>query len=558
MFDKARLDEIRQARQAWEATQAGSGAAAPRERQAEPGLEAQPLYTPADLADGGFDYLEGLGFPGQYPYTRGIHATMYRGRIWTMRQYAGFGSAVETNRRFRYMLERGLAGINVAFDLPTQHGLDSDDPRARGEVGVVGVPVNSLRDLEVLFDGIPLAEVSPSNAINAPAAVILAMYVALAERHGLPPARLAGTVQNDILKEFLARGTYIFPPEPSLRLVTDVIEYCARHLPRWNFINVCGYHMREAGATLVQEVAFALADAVTYVEAALGRGLGVDEFAPRLAFNFTAGTHLFEEAAKYRALRRLWARLMRERFGARKPESWLFRTGAGSGASQLTAQEPENNIVRVTLQALAAALGGAQSLHTAAYDEALALPTEASVRLALRTQQVIAHEAGVTEVVDPLGGSYYVEALTDRIEAGARALMEEIERRGGMLRAIESGWAQQQIAQASWQRQQEIEAGDRVVVGVNRYAEEAEPPRFDLHRHAERFEAEQVEALGRLRAERDGEAVARALSRLEEAARGAANLLPVLVETVATYATMGEMCEVLRRVFGEHHPARVY
>jgi methylmalonyl-CoA mutase N-terminal domain/subunit len=560
MFDKERIDEIREGRRAWAERHAAgpSGAGEAPARQGDPSLDAGPLYTPADLADRGWDYLRALGFPGEYPFTRGIHPTMYRGRLWTMRQYAGFGSAEETNRRFRYMIERGMAGINVAFDLPTQHGYDSDDPRARGEVGVVGAPVNSLHDLETLFDGIPLDRVSPANAINAPAAVILAMYVALAQAQGLPLDRLSGSTQNDILKEFLARGTYIFPPRPSLRLVTDVIEYCARHLPRWNFVNVCGYHIREAGGTLVQEVGFALADAVTYVEAVVARGLAVDAFAPRLAFNFTAGTNLLEEAAKFRAMRRMWARLMRERVGAERPESWLFRTGAGSGASQLTAQEPESNIVRVTLQSLAAVLGGAQSLHTAAYDEALALPTEASVRLALRTQQVIAHESGVADVIDPLAGSYYVEALTDQIEERARALMGEIERRGGMLSAIESGWAQREIAEASWRYQREIEAGTRVVVGVNRYTEGGAPPRFALHRHAERFEAEQAAALRRLRARRDGARVARALDALRDAARSGDNLVPVLVDTVKTYATTGEICDALRAIFGEHRPSDVY
>jgi methylmalonyl-CoA mutase N-terminal domain/subunit len=504
-----------------------------------------------------FEYERDLGAPGQYPFTRGIHPTMYRGRFWTMRQYAGFGSARETNRRFRYMLERGMAGINVAFDLPTQHGYDSDDPRARGEVGKVGVPVNSLRDMEVLFDGIPLAEASPANAINAPAAVILAMYVALAERQGVPLPRLSGSTQNDILKEFIARGTYIFPPLPSLRLVTDVIEFCAGRLPRWNFINVCGYHMREAGSTLVQEVAFGLADAIAYVQAVLDRGVAVDAFAPRFAFNFTAGTNVLEEAAKFRAMRRLWARIMRERFGAREPASWAFRTGAGSGASGLTAQQPENNIVRVALHALAAILGGAQSLHTAAYDEALALPTEKSVNLALRTQQVLAYESGVADVVDPLGGSYYVEALTDRIEEDARALIGEIERRGGMVRAIESGWVQQQIADAAWEHQRQIESGERALVGVNRFVE-AEPWRWEIHRHAEAAEAEQRAALTALRAGRDEAGVRRALADLRAAAAGDANLVDVLVDTVKTYATVGEMCGVLREVFGEYAGIQVY
>ncbi len=515
------------------------------------------LYTPADLAGRGGDYARDLGAPGQYPFTRGIHASMYRSRLWTMRQYAGFGTAQETNRRFRYMIERGMGGINVAFDLPTQHGYDSDHPRARGEVGKVGVPVNSLRDLETLFDGIPLADVSPANAINAPAAVILAMYVALAGRQGLGLDRLAGSTQNDILKEFIARGTYIFPPMPSLRLVTDVVEYCAAELPRWNFINVCGYHMREAGATLVQEVGFAIADAISYVQAAIDRGVAVDRFAPRFAFNFTAGTEILREAAKFRAMRRLWARLMRERFGAKQPASWAFRTGAGSGASQLTAQQPENNIVRVALNALAAILGGAQSLHTAAYDEALALPTEKSVNLALRTQQVLAHEAGLTDIVDPLGGSYYVESLTTEIEEGALALIADVERRGGMVAAIEAGWVQQEIADAAWEQQRRIESGERVIVGVNRYVE-AEPWRFEIHRHLEDVEADQVARLAALRAERDGGQVTRALDELRAAAKGDANLMPVLVRTVETYATIGEICGVLREVFGEYRAVQVY
>jgi methylmalonyl-CoA mutase N-terminal domain/subunit len=534
----------------WPTPASPSGAA-----RVPPAVSAKPLYTPEDVA--GLDEARDLGLPGEYPYTRGIHPSMYRGRLWTMRQYAGFGSARETNLRFRYMLERGLAGLNVAFDLPTQHGYDCDDPRARGEVGKVGVAVTSLRDMEVLFGGIPLERAAPANAINAPAAVILAMYVALAERQGLPLARLPGSTQNDILKEFIARGTYVFPPGPSLRLVTDVIEYSVRHLPRWNFINVCGYHVREAGSTLVQEIAFALADALVYVQAALDRGLAVDEFAPRFAFNFTAGTHLFEEAAKFRAMRRLWARLMRERFGARNPASWAFRTGAGSGASQLTAQQPENNIVRVTLNALAAVLGGAQSLHTAAYDEALALPTEKSVTLALRTQQVLAYETGVADLVDPLGGSYYVEALTSAIEEQARALLAEIEERGGMIAAIESGWAQQQIADASWEYQQQVERGERVLVGVNRFVDQA-PHRVEIHRHLEEIAAAQVAALRALRAERSVERVRRALDRLAAAAAGDENLVPVLADTVKTYATVGEIFAVLRKVFGEYASPGVY
>jgi methylmalonyl-CoA mutase N-terminal domain/subunit len=545
MFDESRLEEIRRARQVWEAGFGVSGA------------QPRAVYTPVELARRGFDYLRDVGFPGEYPFTRGIYASMYAGRLWTMRQYAGFGTATETNRRFRYMIERGMAGMNVAFDLPTQHGYDSDHPLAQGEVGKVGVPVNSLRDLEDLFDGIPLDQASPANAINAPAAVILAMYVALAEQRGLPLELLSGTTQNDILKEFIARGTYIFPPGPSLRLVTDVIEFCAERLPRWNFINVCGYHVREAGSTLAQEVGFALADAITYVQAAIDRGIAVDRFAPRFAFNFVAGTDILQEAAKFRAMRRLWARVMRERFGARKPASLAFRTGAGSGASQLTAQQPENNIVRITLNALAAILGGAQSLHTAAYDEALALPTEDSVKLALRTQQVLAHEAGLTEVVDPLAGSYYVEAITADIERQAEALIAEVDRRGGMVAAIESGWVQQQIADAAWQHQKEIETGQRVVVGVNRYVD-TESARVEIHRHRENAREQQVAALQALKAGRDASRVAHALDDLKAAAASDTNLMPVLVEAVKSYATLGETCEVLRAVFGEHRAVQVF
>jgi methylmalonyl-CoA mutase, N-terminal domain len=557
MFDKERVEDIRAAHRDRDAGPGrGLADAGPAVRSGGE-LDTKALYTAADLADRGFDHLRDLGFPGDYPYTRGIYPSMYRGRLWTMRQYAGFGTARETNERFRLMLERGMGGINVAFDLPTQHGYDSDDPRAAGEVGKVGVPVDSLRDLETLFAGIPLADVSPANAINAPAAVILAMYVALAERQGLPPARLSGSTQNDILKEFLARGTYIHPPAPSIRLVTDVVEYSVRHLPRWNFINVCGYHVREAGGTLVHEVAFALADAITYVEAAVARGMPVDAFAPRFAFNFTAGTQFLEEAAKFRAMRRMWARIVRGRFGAARPASWAFRTGAGTAAHQLTAQQPENNIVRVALHALAAILGGAQSLHTAAYDEALALPTERSVMLALRTQQVLAYESGAADVIDPLAGSYYVESLTDEIETRATALIAEIEDRGGMVRAIESGWAQQQIADAAWRYQAAVESGERVVVGVNRFGGD-EAPAPEIHRHVEDCAAEQVAALAQLRRERDGDRVARALDALGGVAAGPENTMPALIDAVKAYATVGEICGVLRHAFGEHRGARVY
>ena len=418
------------------------------ERRTLSGIPLETVYGPEHLE--GFDHDRDLGEPGRFPMTRGVYPSMYRGKLWTMRQFAGFGTPEETNARYRHLLAAGGTGLSVAFDLPTLMGRDPDHALSLGEVGRCGVSVATLADMETLFGGIPLAEVTTSMTINGPAAMIFAMYLAVAEQQRVPWPSLSGTLQNDILKEFIARGTYIFPPAPSIRLVTDVIEYCARHLPRWNFINVCGYHVREAGGSLVHEVGFALADAITYVGAALARGLAPDEFLPRFAFNFTAATDVLAEAAKFRAMRRLWARTTRERFGAVKPASWAFRTGAGSAASELTAQQPENNIVRITLHTLAAALGGEQSIHTPAYDEALALPTERSVTLALRTQQVLAYESGIADIVDPLAGSYFVEALTNRIEAEARALIAEVERRGGMVAATQSGWVQQQIAGFVW------------------------------------------------------------------------------------------------------------
>jgi methylmalonyl-CoA mutase N-terminal domain/subunit len=463
-------------------------------------LPQQPLYTPLETA--AINYERDLGFPGDYPFTRGIYPSMYQGRLWTMRQYAGFGTPEETHQRFRYLLEQGQGGLLVAFDLPTQLGLDSDDPRAQGEVGRVGVAVDSLRDMETIFRGLPLEKASPSLTMNAAASVALAMYVVVAEQEQMDAAQITGTTQNDILKEYLARGTYIFPPRPSLRLAVDLIEYCSQHLPRWNFINICGYHLREAGSTLVQEVAFALANAITYIEACLERGLDIDAFAPRLAFNFSATSNLFQEAAKFRAARRLWARLLRQRFGARQPASWMWRTGAGSAASTLTAQQPENNIVRVALQALAAVLGGVQSFHTAAYDEALALPTEHSARLALRTQQILAYESGAADVIDPLAGSYYVENLTDQIESEVQQAIEQIEQRGGMLTGIEQGWIQEDITQAAYAYQNQVESGQRTVVGVNRFEDEQAPP-IELHEPHPQVVKTQIERLQTLRRERD-------------------------------------------------------
>ncbi|MCB1739317.1 MAG: methylmalonyl-CoA mutase [Gammaproteobacteria bacterium] len=517
----------------------------------EPSVDSPrpPLYTPCD--DTGRDYLSEIGFPGEYPYTRGIHPSMYTGRLWTMRQYAGFGSAAETHERFRYLLDQGQGGLLVAFDLPTQIGLDSDDPLARGEVGVVGVAVDSLADMETIFRGLPLERASPSLTMNAAASVALAMYLVVAEQEGLRPEQVSGTTQNDILKEYIARGTYIFPPRPSLRLGVDLIEYCSRHLPRWNFINICGYHIREAGATRVQEVAFALANAITYIEACLERGLAIDDFAKRLAFNFTASTEIFPEAAKFRAARRLWAKLLRERFGAQDPASWMWRTGAGSAASTLTAQQPENNIVRVALQALAGILGGVQSFHTAAFDEALALPSEHAALLALRTQQVLAYESGVGEVIDPLGGSHYVEALTDEIETEVRLAIERIEAEGGMLRAIEAGRVQAEIAASAYQQQCQIERGEQVVVGLNRF-EDAATQDIELHRPSAAVVETQIRQLKRLRAERDNTRVEATLDTLRDEARGETNLMYPMLDAVKAYATIGEICATLTEVFGEH------
>jgi methylmalonyl-CoA mutase N-terminal domain/subunit len=512
-------------------------------------IEVADLYTPADVA--GFDEDRDLGRPGEYPFTRGVQPTMYRGRFWTMRQYAGFATAAETNDRFRYLLEQGQTGLSVAFDLPTQVGYDSDAPEAEGEVGRVGVPVCSLADMEILFDRIPLGSVSTSMTINATAAVLLALYVAAAEKQGVPRAKVSGTTQNDILKEYIARGTYIYPPRPSMRLVTDIFEFCANELPRWNTISISGYHMREAGATAAQELAFTMADAIAYVEAAVARGLDVDAFAGRLSFFFAAWSELFEEVAKFRAARRLWARTMRERFGARDPRSLMCRFHVQTAGSSLTAQSIDNNVVRTTVQALAAVLGGAQSLHTNSRDEALALPTAEAARLALRTQQILAHESGVTETPDPMAGSYYVETLTNELEARARGLLEEIDALGGTLAAIEGGFQQRQIQEAAYRVQRAIETGDQVVVGINAFRDEEArtPPTLRIDPEGER---RQVEAVRRVRAERDPASWAAALLRVEDAARGEDNLMPALIEAVNAYATVGEISNVLRGAWGEH------
>ena len=512
-------------------------------------LEIEPLYAPEDLA--GWDARAELGRPGEYPFTRGVQPTMYRGRLWTMRQYAGFATAAETNRRFRYLLAHGQTGLSVAFDLPTQMGYDPDSPAALGEVGRVGVPISSIEDMEVLLDGLPLDETTTSMTINATAAILLAFYVAVADRRGIPRTKLGGTVQNDILKEYIARGTYIYPTQASMRLVTDIFEFCAREMPRWNTISISGYHMREAGATAVQELAFTLADGIAYVEAARARGLDVDAFAGRLSFFFAAWSELFEEVAKFRAARRMWARIMRERFGAREPRSMMCRFHVQTAGSSLTAQSVDNNVVRTTIEALAAVLGGAQSLHTNARDEALALPTEAAARLALRTQQIIAHESGVAATPDPLGGSYFVERLTDELEAAAGDYLVQIDAMGGALAAIEAGFQQRQIQEAAYRVQREIESGERVVVGVNVYRDdEVHTP--ELQRIDPAGEQEQVERVRRLRVERDDADWQATMDRLGEAATVGENLMPPIIEAVKARATLGEISDRLRVAFGEH------
>src|SRR5215213_6382029 len=497
------------------------------------------------------DYEKDLGAPGEFPYTRGIYPSMYRGRLWTMRQYAGYATAEESNARYKYLLAQGTTGLSVAFDLPTQIGLDSDDPLAVGEVGKVGVAIDSLDDMERLFAGIPLDEVSTSMTINATAAILLSLYLAVARKQNVPFNKVRGTLQNDILKEYIARGTYIYPPVPSLRLVTDIFAFCAREVPNWNTISISGYHIREAGSTAVQEVAFTLADAIAYVESALEAGLKIDEFAPRLSFFFNSHNNLLEEVAKFRAARRLWARIMRERFNARDPRSLMLRFHTQTAGSSLTALQPQVNVVRTTIQALAAVLGGTQSLHTNSMDEALALPTESAARVALRTQQVIAYESGVAETADPLGGSYAIEYLTDQIEESADEYLKKIEAMGGMLRAIESGYVQREIQEAAYRFQKAVEAQEQVVVGVNRFKLDEEPP-VNVLRIDPALEQAQVERLRTLRERRDAQAVTDTLSRLREAAQTSENLLPRIVECVESYATVGEISNALRDIWGEY------
>ncbi len=510
------------------------------------GLENEPLYTPETVE---VDYDEDLGYPGVYPFTRGVYPSMYRGRLWTMRQFAGFGTAEETNERFRYLLDHGQTGLSTAFDMPTLMGYDSDHPRSLGEVGREGVAIDSLADVETLFSGIPLADVSTSMTINAPAAMLLAFYACVGEQQGASPAELRGTIQTDILKEYIAQKEWIFPPEPSMRLVTDMVEFCAKEMPKWHPISISGYHIREAGSNAIQELAFTLADGFAYVDAALERGLDVDDFAPRLSFFFNAHLDFFEEIAKYRAARRIWARELREKYGAKNPRSWLMRFHTQTAGVSLTAQQPEVNIVRTALEALAAVLGGTQSLHTNSFDEALALPTEDAVRIALRTQQVIAHETGAVNTIDPLGGSYYVEDLTNRLEAEAYDYFARIEKLGGVVPAIKENFFQREIADASFRYQHEVEQKQRIVVGVNRYELEDEPE-IEILRIDPALEKKQIGRVQALRDRRDSAAVEQALGRIKSAASDGKNLMPPLLEASRSYATLGEMCDALREVWG--------
>ncbi|MGQ9559781.1 MAG: acyl-CoA mutase large subunit family protein [Candidatus Oleimicrobiaceae bacterium] len=527
-----------------------SGCGEGKQFQTVSGTPVEPLYTPLAIQD--LDFERDIGFPGEFPFTRGVYPTMYRGKLWTMRQFAGLGSAQQTNHRFHYLLAHGQTGLSVAFDLPTLMGYDSDHPRAQGEVGRCGVAVDSLQDMETIFAGIPLDRISTSMTINAPASILLAMYIAVAEKQGVPSAKLTGTIQNDILKEYIAQKEWIYPPGPSMRLITDTMAFCAQHVPKWNTISISGYHIREAGATAIQELAFTLADGFAYVEAGIAAGLDVDVFAPRLSFFFNAHLDLFEEVAKYRAARRLWARCMRDKYGAKKPESWLLRFHTQTAGCSLTAQQPENNIIRTAYEALAGVLGGTQSLHTNSMDETYALPTEHAAKVALRTQQILAFETGVANTIDPLAGSYFVEALTTQMERQAEAYLAEIERRGGVLKCIEQGYFQREIAEAAYKYQRRIESKERIVVGVNQFTEEGDTGTIPILEIDPKVEQEQVAALKRLRANRDNDRVQRTLAQLRQVAQGTENTVPAILDCVRCYTTEGEIVDVLREVFGEY------
>jgi len=559
VFDEKRLQEIQECKEKWEKETVAKSLERISERggfSTSSDIAVARVYTPLDVAE--MDYLRDLGFPGEYPFTRGVYPTMYRARFWTMRQYAGFGTAEQTNQRFKYLLEQGQMGLSVAFDFPTQVGYDCDHPMAKGEVGKVGVSASTLRDMEILFDGIPLDKVTTSMTINAPAMVLLAMYVTVGNKQGVDQFKLGGTVQNDVLKEYVARGMYIFPPKPSMRLVTDIFEYCSRHMPRWNTISISGYHIREAGATAVQEVAFTLANAIAYVQAAIDRGLDLDRFAGRLSFFFASHSNFFEEIAKFRAARRLWARIMRERFGAKKPSSWVLRFHTQTSGVSLTAQQPYNNIVRVALQALAAVLGGTQSLHTNSFDEAYALPSREAVTVALRTQQIIAYESGVADTVDPLAGSYYVEYLTKEIEERALKYIEEIDAMGGAVAAIERGFMQKEITESAYRFQKAVESKERIIVGVNKFVSEEKAP-IKILRIDPEIEKALIERLNQIKRQRNQAKVKEALSRLRGAAeREDVNLMPFVIDAVKEYATLGEICDTLREVFGEYKPPSIF
>ncbi len=551
MSDHDKIDEIKKAKEAWQQQVEKVIEKRPERKdfKLDSGEPVERVYDPLDMEK--LDYIEDLNWPGEYPFTRGIQPTMYRGRLWTMRQYAGFGSAEETNQRFRYLLDQGQTGLSVAFDLPTQIGYDSDHPLARGEVGKVGVAIDTLADMEILMDNIPLDQVTTSMTINAPAAVLLAMYMAVAEKQGMPMDKIGGTIQNDILKEYVARGTYIFPPRESMRIIVDIFSFAVENIPTWNTISISGYHIREAGSTAVQEVAFTLSNAIAYVEAALEAGLEVDQFAPRLSFFFNAHSNFFEEIAKFRAARRIWAKLMKERFGAKNERSMMLRFHTQTAGSTLTAQQPDVNIMRVAYQALSAVLGGTQSLHTNSRDEALALPSEHSVLLALRTQQVIGYEIGAADTVDPLGGSYFIENLTDHIEGEVMRYIERIDEIGGAVEAIEKGFIQKEIQASAYEYQKEIEAQERVVVGVNKFQTSGEQP-MDLLKMDPATSQRQVERIKEVRLSRDQGKVSDALQGLRKAAQSDENVMPHILEAVKAYATLGEICGVLREVFGEY------
>ncbi|MGQ9539271.1 MAG: acyl-CoA mutase large subunit family protein [Candidatus Bathycorpusculaceae bacterium] len=559
MFDREELEKIQREKGRWERETVAKSIERLPERDGfltSSDIPVNRVYTPADIAS--LDYLKDLGFPGEYPFTRGVYPTMYRARFWTMRQYAGFGTAEQTNQRFKYLLGQGQTGLSVAFDFPTQVGYDCDHPMAKGEVGKAGVSVSTLLDMETVFDGIPLDKITTSMTINAPAAVLLAMYIVVGEKQGVPQNQLDGTVQNDILKEYVARGMYIFPPKPSMRLVTDIFEYCAKNVPKWNPISISGYHIREAGATAVQELAFTFANAIAYVQAAIDRGLDVDKFAGRLSFFFAAHNNLFEEIAKFRAARRLWARIMRERFKAEKPASWMLRFHTQTSGVSLTAQQPYNNIIRVTLQALAAVLGGTQSLHTNSFDEAYALPSEQAVTVALRTQQIIAYESGVADTVDPLAGSYYVEWLTNQIEGKATKYIEQIDAMGGAVAAVEKGFMQREIMESAYRYQKAVESKKQIVVGVNEFTAKEKTPIKILRINPE-IEKKLIERLKEVKRRRNQTKVKEALNNLRKAAENEnANLMPFIIQAVKEYATLSEICNTLREVFGEYKPPSIF